>query len=221
MMRMLMIPVLMISILGSLLALPGAALAQAEPSPQIELVTLEAQPTIERSVRAKPEEFATAVAAAVMSLMVSAGEGSLEISGPPFARYTRREKTVIEADLGLPVRKAATARTLPEGIRAGALPATRAAVLVFRGRHEHLSRGHAALDAWLAAGKHKPAGARWEVYLTNPFETPDLDAQQTRIVAPLAPAASAASAASAPPAASAAPAAPAAPARAPRKTPAK
>jgi effector-binding domain-containing protein len=161
-----------------------AARPAAEPAAEIELITLEAQPTIERTVRAKPEAFAAAVASAVMSLMVSAGAGSLEIAGPPFARYKVRSKTVVEADLGLPVRKAGT-RALPEGIRASKLPAGRAAALVFRGRHEHLPRGHAALDAWLLANKKKPGGARWEVYLTNPFETPDPDAQQTRIFAPI------------------------------------
>ncbi len=175
----------MIRILALVFVLLVPASGLAEPRSQIEVITLEAQPTIQRKVRAKPEAFATAVGGAVMALMASAGDSSLETIGPPFARYTLRSTTMIEADVGIPVRKAAVQKTLPDGIRASDLPAGRAAVLLFRGRHEHLPRAHAELDAWLAANKKKPAGSRWEVYVTNPFETPDPDAQQTRIVAPI------------------------------------
>jgi AraC family transcriptional regulator len=165
-----------------------SATAAAEPAPaaKVELVTLEAQPTIVRTVKAAPDALGSAIAGAVLSLIATADQHSLAIVGPPFARYVARGKRV-QVEVGVPVRKAAAGKQLGKDIRAGELPAGPAATLMFRGRHDDLARGHALLDAWLVNHDWKAAAPRWEVYVTNPVQTPDPTSQQTRIVVPLAP----------------------------------
>lgn len=165
------------------LVIVHAGIAAADPAVTVE--TLVAQPAIARTVRAKPAELSTAITSAVLGLVVTADQNSLVIVGPPFARYRARGSASIEVEVGVPVRKRPQGK-LGKDVRAIDLPAGPAAVVVFRGRREQLPRAHAALDAWLAEHHKQPAGARWEVYVTNPLQTPDPDAQETRVVAPFA-----------------------------------
>lgn len=178
-----MIRALPVPLLLLLLALVQPATARAG-EPAVELVTLTAQPAIARTVRAKPDALGVRIAGAVLSLVAAADRHQLVIVGPPFARYLSRGAT-LEVEVGVPVRKR-PAKPLGKDLRAIELPAGPAAVVMFRGPHDQLPRAHAALDAWLAAHRERPSGPRWESYLTNPIETPDPAAQQTRVIAPLA-----------------------------------
>lgn len=162
----------------------GGPAAKPAVEPAVELVTLTAQPAIARTVRAKPDALGMQITGAVLSLVATADRHQLAIVGPPFARYLSRGAT-LEVEVGVPIRKP-PGKPLGKDLRAIELPAGRAAVVVFRGPHDQLPRAHAALDAWLAAHRERPSGPRWESYLTNPIETPDPAAQQTRVVAPLA-----------------------------------
>jgi len=159
--------------------------ATAVAAPAIEVIELRAQPALVRTVKAPPEQLGTAMAAAIMTLVGTADRYTLAIAGPPFARYVSRGEQY-EVEVGLPIRKAPAKRKLGNDARVIELPAGAAATLLFRGPREDLPRAHAELDAWLAAHERSAAGPRWEVYLTNPIETPDPAAQQTRLVAPLA-----------------------------------
>lgn len=169
------------------LSLCASALAAASPRANVSVVALEAQPTIERTVQAKPGELSGAIAGAVIALMTIAEQNALGVSGPPFAKRWQRGAGSMSVDIGVTIRKDASAIALPPDTRAGRLPAGRAAVLIWKGRHDTLPKAHRELDAWLAANNHKAGGPRWEVFVTNPIQTPDPDAQETRIVAPLAP----------------------------------
>jgi len=160
-----------------LLACAGTAAAD------VTVEELAARPAIATTVRAKPTELAAAMQTAMLSLIAAAQQHDLQIVAPPLARYLSRGDTfVVEA--ALPVRKSPA--KLGKQLRAISLPAGPAAVVVVRGPHTRLASGHAELDRWLAANKRATAGARWEVYVTNPITTPDPDAQVTRIYAPLA-----------------------------------
>ncbi len=164
------------------LALLGVArLAAAEP---VEVVELAAQPAIAKTLRIRARELPTALPAAIMSLLAVAQRDGLDLAGPPFARYLARGDTLV-VEAGLPVRRRPAGK-LHGGAVAVELPAGPAATLVYRGPHTQLGTAHAALDAWLASHDRREAGARWEIYLTNPLSERDPGAQQTRIVAPLA-----------------------------------
>ena len=173
-------------LLALLCATAGADPAPAAPAAKVEVVTLEAQPAIVRTVKAAPDALGSSIAGAVLSLIAAADQHALAIVGPPFARHVAGGKQ-IELEVGVPVRKAPAKQRLGKDIRAGELPAGPAATLLFRGRHDDLPRAHAVIDAWLASHDRKAAAPRWEVYVTNPVQTPDPASQQTRIVVPLAP----------------------------------
>ena len=136
-----------------------------------------------RTVKVAPDQLGTAIAGAVMTLLATADRHGLAIAGPPFARYLSRGAQ-LEVEVGFPIRKATT-KQLGKEVRLIELPAGPAATLEFRGRHDDLPRAHAEIDAWLAANKRKPSSARWDVFVTNPIETPDPTKQETRIVVPL------------------------------------
>ena len=160
----------MITLLAALLALSD-----------VRVVALEKQPAVVRTVKTTPASLGAEITKAVSSLISS---DEFAVAGAPFARYQTRTDKLIVVEIGVPVRK--TPATLTNGERAIVLPAGPAAELTVTGRHEDLPKAHAELDAWLAKEKRKPAGARWEVYLTNPVTTPDPAAQQTKIIVPLA-----------------------------------
>ena len=147
----------------------------------VRVVELQRQPAVVRTVKTTPVSLAAEITKAVVSLISSE---DFEITGAPFARYQTRTDKLVVAEIGVPVKKAP--KTLRKELRAIELPAGPAAELTLTGRHEDLPKANAELDAWLAKEKRKPAGARWEVYLTNPVTTPDPAAQQTKIVVPLA-----------------------------------
>lgn len=172
-------------------AAPPAATATppAAATAPIEVTTLAPQPILYVVVRAQPAALSESLQRAFLSLLGSITTTGVDIAGPPLARYASRGTAadptfVVEA--ALPVKKL-PAGTLPAGLRAATLPGGPAATLVVTGPHAGLVDAHATLDAWLAAAKRTPAGARWEVFLTNPMMTPDPAAQQTRVVVPLRP----------------------------------
>jgi effector-binding domain-containing protein len=156
----------------------------ATADPPIEVITLDVQPAIAKTITAAPDALSVQIGGAVLALVATADRHGLVISGPPFSRTVSRGARV-EVEVGLPVRKA-PAKKLDKGVRGVELPAGPAATLLFRGRHQDLPTAHAALDTWLARNEREAASPRWEVYVTNPVTTPDPAAQQTRIVAPLA-----------------------------------
>jgi AraC family transcriptional regulator len=144
----------------------GAGVANAD----VKVEELAAQPALTKTIKAKPAQLAAAMQKAILGLVAEADV----VTGPPFARYLSRGATFV-VEVGVPVRKGRAA-----------LPAGPAAVVEFRGPHAKLAAAHAELDVWLAANKRTAAGARWEVYVTNPITTPDANAQTTRVYAPLA-----------------------------------
>jgi len=98
-------------------------------------------------------------------------------AGPPFARYRRAGDDRFEVEAGFP----ATTPTSGEGdVEPSELPAGPAAVLVFEGSYDAMAAAYEALDAWVREHGSEPAGAPWEVYLTEP----GVDPPRTEIVLP-------------------------------------
>ena len=89
-------------------------------------------------------------------------------SGSPFTRYFAFNDGSIDLEAGLPVTEEFTA----EGkIQSGELPGGLAAVTLHTGSYEKLPLAYQALQAWIRAHDYVPAGAPWEVYLSDPAET--------------------------------------------------
>lgn len=168
---------------GSAATPPPTAPPAPDPTDEVKLLELQAQPAMATTVRARPDELRDALGRAILGLIASRTPADPELAGPPFARYLSRgdaSDPTLVVEVGLPVARAADRDAIE-------LPAGPAATLLFVGPHPELPRAHAILDAWLARHQRTAAGPRWEVYLTNPITTPDPAAQRTLVVAPLAP----------------------------------
>ena len=91
-------------------------------------------------------------------------------AGMPFAIYHSMEAGAVDLECGMPVaaRLAGTDR-----IRAGELPGGTAATVTHTGPYDDLGRTWTALTAWMKSQGLEPAGAPWEVYVTDPGAEPD------------------------------------------------
>lgn len=174
----------------------GLAAAESRPTPAPEsaapepvLTHLTAQPILRRRVTAKPAELQAALREAFFALVGEAMKATLDLAGPPLARYQTRSTAADAAftvDAALPLR-AAPRQPVGPGFVVDQLPAGPAATFTHRGRLVDLPRSHAAVDAWLTAHRRRVAGPRWEIFVTNPVTTPDPNAQHVTLVVPLAP----------------------------------
>ena len=103
-------------------------------------------------------------------------------AGMPLAIYHEMMGHEVEVECAIPVAApmAGTAR-----IRAGELPAGTAARAVHLGPYENLKQTWGALFAWVGAKGLEPAGAPWEVYVTDPGQEPDPSKWRTEIFMPV------------------------------------
>lgn len=68
---------------------------------------------------------------------------------------------------------------------AGTLPGGEVAATWHAGPYDTLAAAYGALEAWMEEQDRKPAGAPWEVYRTDPGETPDPAAWKTEVLWPI------------------------------------
>lgn len=103
-------------------------------------------------------------------------------SGMPFSRYHSMDGESVDMECGLPVRSArdGTARIQP-----GELPGGIVATVIHKGSYERLPQTWSALFEWIGAQGLNPAGAPWEVYLTDPTAEPDPSQWRTQIFFPV------------------------------------
>jgi effector-binding domain-containing protein len=85
-------------------------------------------------------------------------------------------------EVGMPIAAPATGG---DGIAAIELPGGLAAVAIHRGHYEKLGDTHAAVARWIAEHGLEGASSPWEVYVTDPGETPDPADWQTEVIHPL------------------------------------
>ena len=124
---------------------------------------------------------------ALSSLRAIAAKAGLEQTGPAGGLY---DDELFTDDAGharvyLPVRES------PSLDGTGArwdLPAGRFAVALHAGPHRDVDRTYAALGTFAAGLGRDGTGPVREVYLTDPFDTPDLTQWRTEVCWPLAPA---------------------------------
>ena len=104
-------------------------------------------------------------------------------AGMPFAIYhCMEEGGAVDLECGMPV-----ASRLPgtDRIRAGELPGGTAATVTHTGPYDDLRRTWTALTAWMESQGLEPAGAPWEVYVTDPGAEPDPSKWRTDIFFPV------------------------------------
>lgn len=104
-------------------------------------------------------------------------------AGPPFTRFVESSQGLLTIEAGLPV----TAAIAGSGeVQAGTLPGGRAATMTHRGPYDRLMDAYAALERWIEAQGLAIAGPPWEVYVTDPAQTPDPRDWRTELFWPVA-----------------------------------
>ena len=103
-------------------------------------------------------------------------------AGMPFAIYHSMDGNTVDLECGMPVASpmAGTGR-----IRTGELPAGTVATVTHMGPYEELAQTWSALTEWMGLQDLQPAGAPWEVYVTEPGAEPDQSKWRTDIFFPV------------------------------------
>lgn len=143
---------------------------------------LDAQPMVGIRTRTTMDRIAQVMGPLFGELHGYVQQSGQAPAGMPFAIYHRMEGDTVDLECGMPVasRLAGTDR-----IRAGELPGGTAATVTHTGPYDDLRRTWTALTAWMRSQGLKPAGAPWEVYVTDPGAEPDSSKWRTDIFFPV------------------------------------
>ena len=109
-------------------------------------------------------------------------QGGQQPAGMPFARYYSMDDHTVDLECGMPVASPI------EGagrVTAGELPAATVATVTHVGPYDALPQTWSALTEWMGSQGLQPAGAPWEVYVTDPGAEPDSSKWRTEIFFPV------------------------------------
>ena len=143
--------------------------------------TLSAQHTLVIRRKIVLAQVAQELASILPRVFGFAQQHQIPFAGPPFTRYLQTGVGTATIEAGMAV---AVATTGEGDIVASELPAGDAAVAIHVGPYDRLADTHAIVSTWLDAQK-LAAGAPWEVYVTDPGETPDPKDWRTEVVYPI------------------------------------
>ena len=105
-----------------------------------------------------------------------------EPAGMPFTIYHAMDGNTLDLECGMPV---ASPMDGAGRVKAGELPAGKVATVTHMGPYDELPQAWAALMEWMGAQGLQPAGAPWEVYVTDPGAEPDQSKWRTDIFFPV------------------------------------
>ena len=103
-------------------------------------------------------------------------------AGMPFAIYHSMDGNTVNFECGMPV---VSPMAGTDRIRAGELPAGTVATVTHMGPYEELAHTWSALTDWMGSQGLQPAGAPWEVYVTDPGKVADQSKWRTDIFFPV------------------------------------
>lgn len=103
-------------------------------------------------------------------------------AGMPFSRYHSMDGKTVDLECGMPVPSPIEGKGRVE---AGELPAGTVATVTHVGPYDDLPQSWSALTAWMESQGLQPAGAPWEVYITDPGAEPDQSKWRTDIFFPV------------------------------------
>lgn len=148
---------------------------------EVQIRTTQVQPTAVIKAMLPAEEIGPWLAKAYRALAdVIAAQGTSP-SGPPFARYHRRDADRITVEAGFPV---VTAIEASGDVQPSYLPGGPAATTMHTGPYEEIAPAYAALASWVRDHGGTPEGDAWEIYLGNPDRQPDPVNWRTEVIQP-------------------------------------
>ena len=147
-----------------------------------ELRTIRAQPIAMIPITTTMSGIPDELGSAYQELGSAIREVGVEIVGPPFARYLQIGPDTVRLEAGFPV-----ARPFSVGgrIAMSTLPKGDVAVVMHIGPYDRMETTYAALTTWVAERGREPAGAPWEVYLSDPAAEPNPETWRTEVFLPL------------------------------------
>jgi AraC family transcriptional regulator len=145
-----------------------------------------AQPVLMVRRRVKPSEVASTLAEVLGNVFTHAQQNGIALAGQPLTRYLEWGPGLWTIEAGMPVTAHCCETACDADVRAGILPGGFVATTTYTGSYDKLTEAHAALQQWIEAEGHTPAGAPWEVYTTDPADYPDPKDWKTEIFWPLA-----------------------------------
>ncbi len=148
----------------------------------VDIITLEEQPTLTIRFKVAPAQVAAKLAEVLPAVGMYTAEAGIQPSGQPFSRYHEVDADMLDIEAGMPVSGPATGKG---EIQARTLPGGRIAMTWHVGPYDQLGSAHEALTQWVTDNNHTPAGAPWEVYVTDPGEEPDPGKWRTQVFLPL------------------------------------
>ncbi len=143
---------------------------------------VESQPVLGIRTQAKMQDLPKIMGDLFGEVFGYVSQGGQQPAGMPFSRYHSMDDESVDMECGLPVTspRDGTAR-----IKAGELPGGTVATVIHEGPYEGLPQTWAALFEWINRQGLEPAGAPWEVYLTDPGAEPDQSKWRTQIFFPV------------------------------------
>lgn len=140
-----------------------------------------AQPTLTIRTRTPVQQMGTVLGESYGAIAQYLGELGECPAGPPFAAYYNEDMQDLDVEIGFPV-----ARELPGrgDIQPSEIPGGRVATCLYTGPFTGIGQAYETLARWMAEHGHEPTGVAYEVYLSDPDETP-AEELQTQIVFPL------------------------------------
>lgn len=155
----------------------------------IEKKDVDAQPVLveQRRVSQGPE-ISQAIGEVLGNVFAYAQQHGIALTGQPFTRYPEigPGRMTIEPGMRVASGDAPSSEGGDDGVRADTLPGGAIACTIHRGPYDKLHEAYAALEKWIEGEGLKPAGAPWEIYITDPTEVEDPEEWQTEVCWPVA-----------------------------------
>lgn len=126
-------------------------------------------------------EFGRWLGTTYQAVSDEAARQGVELTGPPFARYRRRDDGRFHVEAGFPVAAVIYAA---HGVRASHLTGGPTATTTHTGPYDRMEPAYEAVAGWLRDNGAKPVDGAWEIYLSDPAAEPDPAAWRTEVVQP-------------------------------------
>ncbi|BDC51721.1 hypothetical protein F183_A40360 [Bryobacterales bacterium F-183] len=149
---------------------------------------LPAQPVVLVRKRVPRPEIGPTIGRELPAVFQYTQVAGIGIDGHPVTRYPEYGPGMVTLETGMRVSKFEGDWKSGEGdgtVYRDQLPEGPAASTIHTGPYDGLQDAYGALEQWIAANGHEPAGAPWEVYLNDPGDHPDPKDWQTELFWPI------------------------------------
>ena len=134
-----------------------------------QFVEQSAQPVLSVRTRTTVQNLPSLLGKAYGEIAHYLGELGEQPAGPPFTIYYNMDMQDLDIEAGVPVAKRLAGRG---EIQTSELPAGTVATCLYTGPYSDMAPAYGALTQWVAERGYEPTGVVYEVYLSDPNETP-------------------------------------------------